>query len=231
MRNTLLFPFVAAAAICLVCSYSSEFGLAAEEEEDGICPTAQEAVFPYWSLCSDPAMYSYSGGIYKLQSQGSGADGIDYFLAPEWDAANSTYYVRLVEGSAAAANYAFTHTTREIRPYVAVSDTNIIILNADTRRYLMWREEGADRFLVEAESANDDDESTTSLALFKFAPDNTVTLACPRVLDARCQAYDLMSVGSDPTTGLSPYEEDGVVYFTLAAQNLLPFTLLNATAT
>ena len=220
MRNMLLFSFV---AICLACSHSPEFGLAADED---ICPTAQEAVFPYWSLCSDPAKYSYSGGIYKLQSQGSG-DGNGYLLAPEWDATDSTYYVRLVEDSAAAANYVFTHTTREIRPYVAVSDTNIIIVNADTQRYLKWRDEGGERFLVEAAM----NEDSTSLALFEFAPNNTVTLACPRVLNARCQAYDLVSMASDPTTGLSPYKEDGVVYFTLSAENLLPFTLINATKT
>ena len=181
-----------------------------------ICPTADEAVFPYISICSSPATYSYSGGVYAIGSVGS---SISYgqFLAPEWDSENSTYYVRLVDSDSSPAKYVFTHRTKEIRPYVAVDATDIIIMNAGTKRYLAWRDEGGEKFLVES----DDD---TSQALFKFTRDNSVYLPCPFVIGVQCKAYNIVS-GSDPLSGLAAYKEDGAIYFKLATDDLLPFFL------
>ena len=184
-----------------------------------ICPTADEAVFPYWSLCSDPATYDYSGGVYPIESVGSSA-GYGQYLAPEWDSENSTYYVRLVDADSSPANYLFTHNSREIRSYVAVNASDIIIKNADTQRFLAWRDEGGEKFLVEADTSDDD----TSQGFFKFTPDQFVRLPCPLIFQARCQAYDIVS-GSDPSSGLTAYEEDGAIYFKLAADDLVPFVL------
>ena len=188
-------------------------------QPNDICPTADEAVFPYWSLCSDPATYEYSGGVYPIESVGSSA-GYGQYLAPEWDSENSTYYVRLVDADSSPANYVFTHNSREIRSYVAVNASDIIIKNADTQRFLAWRDEGGEKFLVEADTSDDD----TSQGFFKFTPDDSVSLACPFILGARCQAYDIVS-GSNPSSGLTAYEENGAIYFKLAADNLVPFVL------
>ena len=181
-----------------------------------ICPTAREAVFPYWSQCVDPATY---GGVYQIQSVGSSV-GHNQYLAPEWDSENSTYYVRLVDADSSPANYVFTHNTKDIRSYVAVNATDIIIKNADTQRFLAWQDEGEEKFLVEVDTSDDD----TSQGFFKFTPDDFVTLNCPLFLTARCQAYDIVS-GSDPFFGLTAYEQDGAIYFTLAADDLVPFVL------
>ena len=186
-----------------------------DAERNDICPTADEAVFPYWSLCFAPATYSYSGGVYTIGSVGSNA-GYGQFLAPEWDSENSTYYVRLVDADSSPANYVFTHSSKEIRSYVATNATDIIIVNADTQRYLAWRDEGGEKFLVESDTSDD---------VFKFTPDDSVSLGCPRILYARCQAYDIAS-GSDPSSGLTAYEEaDGAIYFKLATDDLVPFVL------
>ncbi|KAH7314542.1 hypothetical protein KP509_21G007800 [Ceratopteris richardii] len=65
----------------------------------------REPVFPYWSRCSQPALYSSE--VYKLQSVGSGMPG---FLSPEWNEDMSTYCVRLSEQG---AFYRFRYRTRE----------------------------------------------------------------------------------------------------------------------
>ena len=162
------------------------------------------------------ATYSYAGDVYQIQSVGSSV-GSGQYLAPEWDSENSTYYVRLVDADSSAAKYEFTHNSREIRSYVAV---NAIIKNADTQRFLAWRDEGGEKFLVEADTSDDD----TSQGFFKFTPDQFVRLPCPLIFQARCQAYDIVS-GSDPSSGLTAYEEDGAIYFKLAADDLVPFVL------
>jgi hypothetical protein len=190
------------------------------------CLTTEEAVFPYWSLCDSPAIYAYSGGAYKLQSQGNGSTN-GYYLAPEWDETNSTYYVRLVEDATDAARYEFTHITEEFRLYLGVNDTKIIIINADSGRSLEWRDEGNGQyFLVEANF------EPSSAAEFRFRSDDSITLPCPRIANARCGAYNIVFSSSSSSDGLGPYEENGVVYFTLASSdNLTPFTLINSTTT
>ena len=205
--------------LLLVAMAISLVSTGALSQPNDICPQANEVVFPYWSLCYDPATYDYSGGVYAIESAGS-SGGSGQYLAPEWDSENSTYYVRLVDADSSPANYVFTHNSREIRSYVAVNATDIIIKNADTQRFLAWRDEGGEKFLVEADTSDDD----TSQGFFKFTPDDSVSLACPRILGARCQAYDIVS-GSDPSSGLTAYEEDGAIYFKLAADNLVPFVL------
>ena len=70
----------------------------------------------------------------------------------------------------------------------------------------------------------DTSDGDTSIGFFKFTPDDSVTLGCPRIAGARCQAYDIVS-GSDPSSGLTAYEEDGAIYFKLAANNFIPFVL------
>jgi hypothetical protein len=186
-----------------------------------ICPTVEEAVFPYISYCNAPATYAYLGGAaYVFQSWGSGT-GSKYYLAPEWDETNSTYYVRLVSEQSSAARYELTYTTEELRPYVAVNDTGIVIVNADSGRSLAWRDEGSDQFLI---------ESSSSAALFKFSLDTSSKVPCITAIIARCGAYNIVS-SATPSFGLSPYEEDGVVYFTLSSDDLVPFILRTSIST
>jgi hypothetical protein len=148
-----------------------------------------------------------------------------------WDEASSTYYVQLVEATeAAAARYEFTHSSREIRPYVSVHDNGIIIVNADTGRRLNWRQrrdddddDGSAPVLVEEDPASESSSST--LAVFKFAPDDSVPLACPRIAAARCQAYNLVA-SPGAASGIGVCETDGAVRLALVPDNLVPFTLL-----
>jgi hypothetical protein len=140
------------------------------------------------------------------------------FLAPEWDETNSTYYVRLVDSTSDAATYNFTYLSRELRPYIAVGDVNIYAVNAESGRNLGWREEGDQKFLVESDDS--------SVALFSFAYDGSVALACPRIYGTRCAAYNLVS-SSDFSLGVAPYEDDGAVYFQLSSSSdFAPFLLL-----
>ena len=67
-------------------------------------------------------------------------------------------------------------------------------------------------------------DGDTSIGFFKFTPDNSVSLPCPLLIELRCEAYDIVS-GSDPFFGLTAYEQDGAIYFTLAADDLVPFVL------
>jgi hypothetical protein len=192
----------------------------------------EDGVFPYWSLSSSPAVYAYAGGVYELQAQG--AAGGNQRLAPVWNEASSTYYVQLVEpAAAAAARYEFTHATREIRPYVSVRDTGIIVANADTGRRLKWRRErdGSTLVLIEEEenAGSESSSSLSTLALFKFTPDDSAPLACPRIAGARCQAYNLVAspgAGVCETDGIGVCETDGAARLALVPDNLIPFTLI-----
>jgi hypothetical protein len=174
------------------------------------CPSVAEAVFPYWSICFNPATYHTP---YFIESQGAGTQLM--YLAPEWDESNSTYYVRLVNGSEGAASYSFSYFTRELRPFIGAGDLRIVVTNTESGRYLSWREEGGQYFLIESEYSD---------AIFSFAYDGSVNLACPLILHARCAAYNLIS-SSDFSLGLAPYEEDSAVYFQLASSNIAPFVL------
>ncbi|KAI5055488.1 hypothetical protein GOP47_0029009 [Adiantum capillus-veneris] len=173
------------------------------------CPT--DLVYPYWSTCFSPAKY-YGREVYEL------GDTTDGNLAPEWDESNSTYYMRLAEEG---AKYLFTHLTREYRFAVSQFD-NLLIKNVDTGRYLGWRQEGEDEFfLVEGDG----------FTFFSFSKVEGVSLLCPRMANARCEAYYIVDSGY-PSMGLTPYVEDGVTYFKRSnISNATPFLLLRSDTT
>jgi hypothetical protein len=184
------------------------------DESVGICLTQEEAVFPYVSNCDAPA--TYGNTTYWLQSRASG-DGSFSFLASEYDETDDMHHVRLVKQAGEAERYGLLYNADEPRPYVGANDTGIIIFNAGSGRKLDWYERGGRQFLI---------ESRFSAALFKFSPDSSANLSCLDVsADARCSAFDVVS-SANPSVGLSPYENDGVVYFTASFDDLNPFVLL-----
>ncbi|KAI5065112.1 hypothetical protein GOP47_0019807 [Adiantum capillus-veneris] len=180
------------------------------------CPT--NLVYPYWSTCFSPAKYYGQevyefGGILVNNSITSGN------LAPEWDASNSTYYVRLAE---AGAKYLFTHLTLEYR--FAVSQfANVLIRNVDNGRVLGWRQEGEDEyFLVEGHWP------ISELTFFRFSKAEGVVLPCPLLLHARCEAYYIVDF-KDPSVGFTAYIEDDITYFKRSnISNATPFLLLRS---
>ncbi|MCO5595015.1 hypothetical protein L7F22_049052 [Adiantum nelumboides] len=161
------------------------------------CPAA-ELVYPLHSTCFRPAVY-YSQEVYEL---GGGLLGN---LAPEWDESNSTYYVRLAEDG---AKYLFTHLSFEYR-YVVSQSESLLIQNAETGRYLGWRQEGDDEyFLVELETSG----VIGAAADFQFSKVENVTLPCVRMANAKCETYYILDV-EDASVGLTAYVEDEVTYF------------------
>ncbi|KAI5064808.1 hypothetical protein GOP47_0019503 [Adiantum capillus-veneris] len=178
----------------LVCDGSSTTANA----ENSLCPLEDLGflpVYPYWSLCINPAVYETEG--YMLQGLGGSGGG---YLAPEWDESNSTYYVRLSEEG---ATYVLTNPSDDIRNFVAQAQ-DVYFTNSNSGRVLSWRQEGDEYFLVEVDV---DDQYSA----FQFLA-STYSLPCPAILTARCVAYYVASY-SDSSLGLSYYEEDGATYF------------------
>jgi hypothetical protein len=184
-----------------------------------LCPSITEAVFPFRSLCIDPATYWTP---YLLQSEGQGA-GSGYYLAPEWDETNATYYVRLVNSSEAAATYRFAYMTRELRPFIAVGDSGIYAENTESGLSLAWRDEGGELFLTETAIGPGAKPGFTRVR-FSFSFEGSLQPFCRNGPLERCAAYSVVD-DFNSSLGLSPYEEDGAVYFTLASDPL-PFVLL-----
>ncbi|MCO5593346.1 hypothetical protein L7F22_047357 [Adiantum nelumboides] len=176
------------------------------------CPAAG-FVYPLYSTCFHPAVY-YGQEVYEL-----GDAGLLGNLAPEWDESNSTYYVRLAEDG---AKYLFTHSTFEYRFAVSQSQ-RLVIRNAETGRFLGWRQEGDDEyFLVELEL------ETSAADYFMFSKEENVTLPCVRIANARCEAYYILSF-EDESVGLTAYVEDEVTYFTRSnASAAAPFVLFRS---
>ena len=223
MRSVVPVLFVVA-IIPLVYSGAPGLGRAQNNSEDDECLTIYEAIFPYPSSCYLPATYNYTGrGAYYIQASGI-STGYRHFLAPEWDPENSTYYVRLADAYSTdtpPAKYVFTHTAQEFRPFVSMLNTDIIIVNVDTRRALKWRDQGGEHLLVEADIYDD----TTSLVLFQFKLDLYAFPPCPLSLKLHCPGYDIVS-GSDSSTGVAAHVENDTVYFKLATENHVPFILI-----
>ncbi|KAH7314548.1 hypothetical protein KP509_21G008400 [Ceratopteris richardii] len=158
----------------------------------------REPVFPYWSSCSQPALYSSE--VYKLQSVGSGMPG---FLSPEWNEDMSTYCVRLSEQG---AFYRFRYRTRESRPFISEGE-DLMMENADNGRVLSWRQEGKNEFFLVEEEESD------AAAMFQLSAQEDVSLACPRIEGARCRAYNfLASSRSSSAAGMAAHREGETIY-------------------
>ncbi|MCO5595055.1 hypothetical protein L7F22_049092 [Adiantum nelumboides] len=171
------------------------------------CPA--NLVYPLPSTCFHPAKY-YGLEVYELSDVGGLGN-----LAPEWDESNSTYYVRLADDG---GKYHFAHWTRQYRFTVSQSD-NLLIKNAETYRFLGWRKEGNDYFLVEQ-------QGEPGAIEFQFSQVENVTLTCQKVTDARCEAYYILDF-KDAFTGVTAYVEDEVTYFKRSnTYGATPFVLL-----
>ncbi|KAH7314543.1 hypothetical protein KP509_21G007900 [Ceratopteris richardii] len=171
----------------------------------------REPVFPYWSRCSQPALYSSE--VYKLQSVGSGMPG---FLSPEWNEDMSTYCVRLSEQG---AFYRFRYRTRESRPFISEGE-DLMMENADNGRVLSWRQEGKNEFFLVEEEESD------AAAMFQLSAQEDVSLACPRIEGARCRPYNfLASSRSSSAAGMAAHREGETIYIRRSSEQLLTIAL------
>ncbi|MCO5598428.1 hypothetical protein L7F22_052523 [Adiantum nelumboides] len=139
------------------------------------CPTG-DLVYPYWSLCTNPAKYDESFSIIGASS-GEG-------LAPL-----GSYVVM----SSTPATYQLAYnSSAETRSSVAQGE-NFTVVNAATGKSLAWGEIDGEYLLIESDS---------EAATFQLLQDDTAALPCPLVYGARCAAYNLIS-GDGSGKGLS----------------------------
>ncbi|KAH7331354.1 hypothetical protein KP509_20G028900 [Ceratopteris richardii] len=191
-------------------------GASAQECAD----VSEPMVFPYWSTCSQPAMY-FTEETYELESADSQRPGKLAAICD--DAATSSdcnVGLLLEEEAVAASRYNFTYISRELRDSVAQAD-DVILVNAESGRTLAWRQNSdGEEFLVEV-------ADISNATRFQFSQRENIVLDCPRIADARCEAYSILSFSS--SAGLTDTSIDGATYLKQSTENLLPFLLIRVT--
>ncbi|KAH7446622.1 hypothetical protein KP509_01G065500 [Ceratopteris richardii] len=174
------------------------------------CLDADVAVFPYESLCTEPAVYSTP---LVSESYGISVSGpLGGSLSPEWDATTSTFYVRL---SSSPAYYQLSPASPTPVSYVSLADS-VVIVNVASGKALGWSQVDGEQLLVEVDRP--------SAATFQFVLDEKTPLPCSLTSYSECHSYELLT-DSENGTGLTESVKEGVTYLKPSTSKLLSFTL------
>ncbi|KAH7427243.1 hypothetical protein KP509_10G035400 [Ceratopteris richardii] len=128
-------------------------------------------VFPYWSVCYQPATYfsedKYTYELHSVDSQRPGK------LAAICEGSSPSYCnVTLSEENGAASQYMFTYISKEIRESVAQSD-DVVMVNTESGRSLGWRQDAdGEALLVEV-------ADTENVTRFQFSHGTMFGLSVP----------------------------------------------------